>query len=85
MIKMGEEQIFSPFVLTVLASCMLYSLFPHLFTPPTPSHTQPHTHTHTHTHTHSQETSQPSPISPPPPLDGLAAYPHNRDGSSGQC
>ena len=78
MIKKGEEQIFSPFVLTVLASCMLYSLFPHLFTPPTPRHT--HTHTHTHRKLH-----KPSPISPPPPFDGLAAYPHNLDGSSGQC
>lgn len=67
MTKKGEEQIFFPFRVDVLVSCMLYSLFPHLFTPPTP-----YTHTYSHTKLHN-----PSPISPPPPSDGLAAYPHH--------
>jgi len=48
--KWGEEQIFSPFGFTVLASCMLYSWFPYLFTSPTP---------HTHTHTHSRNFTNP--------------------------
>ena len=78
MIKRGRSRyFFPPFVLTVLASCMLYSLFPHLFASPTPRST--HTHTHTHTKLH-----KPSPTSPPPPFDGLAAYPHYLDGRSGQ-